>query len=447
MKPTALFAAAALGLASLSALAAPPTDEQVDQAVSAYRDATKQLPRGDRAAATKAATTVLEPLDLSEASLAQLKKLGDAALLGLVESKSAQADARLKELARAKDSSGAEAATLRLMTLAPVTTPTKEARDAYTAAFTQRVVEEFAHPGLPAALKEGKSLAAFTHLGRIDRTGLTGTNFLSTVESAITPDIHVDAAMRLTSLSSLMDEGSGFDRAAVDSLRVKALAAVTAVLARPEPPAPEKATRLEDARRFFDGAFAKGKLLNHTAPNLAFTWSNSPTTIKSLEDLRGKVVMLDFWATWCGPCIASFPNIRELAARYKDYPVVIVGVTSIQGSHYDQKATDPQARRIDCKGDPAKEMGLMPKFISDMEMNWTVAFSEQNVFNPEYGVFGIPHAVIIDPKGVVRHRGIHPGGDPAEEAGKIDAILKEFKLAAPPEAMPSKSKKEENKGG
>jgi peroxiredoxin len=43
-----------------------------------------------------------------------------------------------------------------------------------------------------------------------------------------------------------------------------------------------------------------------------------------LSDFRGKVVILDFWATWCGPCIASMPHTNEVAARYKDQGVVVL---------------------------------------------------------------------------------------------------------------------------
>ncbi len=44
-----------------------------------------------------------------------------------------------------------------------------------------------------------------------------------------------------------------------------------------------------------------------------------------ISDYRGKVVILDFWATWCGPCIASMPHTQEVAAHYKDQGVVVLG--------------------------------------------------------------------------------------------------------------------------
>lgn len=177
-------------------------------------------------------------------------------------------------------------------------------------------------------------------------------------------------------------------------------------------------------------------MIGSDAPEITFEWTNANYT--KLSDLKGKVVMLDFWATWCGPCIASFPKIRELQARYKDYPVVILGVTSIQGRHIDQ--TVKPVKSIDCKDDPAKEMGLMPEFIKGMDMTWGVAFSEDGCFNPNYGVRGIPHLAIVDPSGKVRFNELRPK-DPADDAEKIDALLKEFKLRAPASPMAKAAEK------
>jgi hypothetical protein len=73
----------------------------------------------------------------------------------------------------------------------------------------------------------------------------------------------------------------------------------------------------------------------------------------------------------------------------------------------------------------------MTDFMKAKEMTWTVAFSEEQVFNPDYGVRGIPYIAIIAPDGTVRHAGLNPHDPKADITGKIEAILKEFKLVAP----------------
>jgi thiol-disulfide isomerase/thioredoxin len=169
----------------------------------------------------------------------------------------------------------------------------------------------------------------------------------------------------------------------------------------------------------------RANLVGKPAPGLDFTWSTKEG-LKSLVDLKGKVVVLDFWATWCGPCLSSFPQIADVAAHYQGYDVEIVGVTSLQG-----RVMNLEAAPIDCRGNPEKEYGLMPAFIKKHNVTWTVAFSKQEVFNPDYAIEGIPHLAILAPDGTVRHTGLHPAMPKAEKIQMIDALLKEFGKPTP----------------
>lgn len=92
--------------------------------------------------------------------------------------------------------------------------------------------------------------------------------------------------------------------------------------------------------------------------------------------LRGKVVVLDFWGTWCAPCVADIPRLNDLVSRYHDKPVQFIAV-----GHEN-------ARKV---------AYFLKKHPIDA---WVALDTDVSVFK-SYTAFGIPHAVVVDQAGIV----------------------------------------------
>lgn len=210
-----------------------------------------------------------------------------------------------------------------------------------------------------------------------------------------------------------------FERIVSDYAETKEAAMAARYLAAmtPEAKAARQARAGEHAARV-------ASLRGQPAAEIEFTWSTRDG-LKKLSDLRGNVVVLDFWATWCGPCIATFPQVRKEVELFRGAPVVFLGVTSLQG-----KVHRLEAKPIDVENQPEREYALTAEFKKKFEMTWDIAFSAERVFNPDYAVQGIPSVSIIAPDGTLRHVALHPGADDADIAGKVTALLKEFGLPA-----------------
>lgn len=142
----------------------------------------------------------------------------------------------------------------------------------------------------------------------------------------------------------------------------------------------------------------KTQMLLQDAPAPGFNFSHffntEPFNFK--EKTAGKVVLIDFWATWCGPCIATFPHMREFYAEYAPKGVVVIGVTGFQGNMSNHGKDRVQNLSEE------QELALMPEFIKHQNVTWPLALSDRNCYDPAYGIRGVPTAVIIDKKGNVR---------------------------------------------
>lgn len=135
-----------------------------------------------------------------------------------------------------------------------------------------------------------------------------------------------------------------------------------------------------------------------------------------LAELRGRVVLLDFWATWCGPCRETLPRFQKLHEAYKDKGLVVLGLTNFEGQAEGKPLT--RARELDYLREFKKRYGLTYGFaVSDDENN-----------NRNYTVSSIPTTFLLDRRGVVRFISI---GSSEEEEAALNKMIK--KLIEEPE--------------
>ncbi|MFZ0762134.1 MAG: TlpA disulfide reductase family protein [Candidatus Sulfotelmatobacter sp.] len=117
------------------------------------------------------------------------------------------------------------------------------------------------------------------------------------------------------------------------------------------------------------------------APN--FTVRDSDRTV-TLSQLKGQVVVLNFWATWCPPCIEEMPSLVEMQQRLKSKGVTVLAVSvDVDGSAYE-------------------------RFLKDHNVSLLTVRDESGKSNELYGTFKFPETYIIDRQGILRRKFIGP---------------------------------------
>ncbi len=120
-----------------------------------------------------------------------------------------------------------------------------------------------------------------------------------------------------------------------------------------------------------------------------------------LSDFRGKLVLIDIWATWCGPCIASMPHNSEIAEKFANDLVILAVNAHDSRANYDGWV----ARN----GDKYK---FLTAFDPAGQSNWA-----NSVFNTQYGVTGFPSLFLVDREG--RLVGSTAGGGSGENPQRV----------------------------
>jgi len=133
-----------------------------------------------------------------------------------------------------------------------------------------------------------------------------------------------------------------------------------------------------------------------------FTLKSADGSNIRLSEYRGQVVMLNFWASWCGPCRQEFPHLNTLQKKYTDLGFTIFGINVEQ------------------------DRGQADKVLRDIPVTFPILFDEENHVSELYNVDAMPMTVLLDRNGIIRylHRGYKPGYEVAYEE-QVRRLVKE----------------------
>jgi len=119
-----------------------------------------------------------------------------------------------------------------------------------------------------------------------------------------------------------------------------------------------------------------------------------------LQRYRGKVVVVDFWASWCAPCRQSFPWLNEIQSKYADQGLVVIGV------NVDREQADAE------------------KFLKDVPAEFKILFDPEGQLAAKYDIPGMPSSYVFDADGrlISKHIGFRNGARAERETELQDAL-------------------------
>jgi len=142
-----------------------------------------------------------------------------------------------------------------------------------------------------------------------------------------------------------------------------------------------------------------------TLPSLSVNYvSNAPSAT------TGKPMIVEFWATWCGPCRQSIPHMNEIYQKYKDRGLVVIGISN-------------------------EEKDTVLNFMKSLPMNYSVALDPGSRFSGQFNVTGIPHALLVNSAGKIVWEG-HPMSLETSEIDKLVASYVPSPVAPTPVQPP-----------
>jgi thiol-disulfide isomerase/thioredoxin len=150
--------------------------------------------------------------------------------------------------------------------------------------------------------------------------------------------------------------------------------------------------------------FAENPALSLEKMAPAFTVTALDGTRFNLDEMNGRVVLIDFWATWCGPCNEELPHMKKIAKEFAGEPLVIISVS------WDD--------------DEAK----WKAFIAKNEMTWVQYRDADHHLSNTFGVQAIPHYFTIDSDGVLTSEML---GEDSDVEGKLKKLIARAKAAHP----------------